>query len=111
MAQVSGVLTPYVDSVTATTISSTALTLVDLNFSQAQVDAADVVHVRVYDQTIRYRYARSATATSTTGYAVDAGQEFELSGKQIIAGFTIIAETTDATVWITLSTFGIAPIA
>lgn len=104
-----GALNPIIDG--DVTVSSTALNFRDdyatFGFTEAQALKADVIHIRVYTNTIRYTYAPGTTVTNSTGYAVDAGNELELVGKEIIRNFTMIAESSDATVYFTLSTYGL----
>lgn len=108
-----GNLNPFIDTGESTiTVSSTALNLMDdfttFGFTLNQVMSADVVHIKVYDSAIRYRYTGN-DATATSGYSVGANAELELVGKHIIRKFSMIAESADAEVYITLLTFGIPP--
>ena len=108
-----GVLNPYVDSGSSNiTVSSTALSLLEdyatFNFTEEQVLAADAVHIRVATNPIRYRYS-GEDATTSSGYKVAADAELELVGKQIIRKFSMIAEGSNAAVFITLLTYGIPP--
>ncbi len=108
MAQSAGVLIPIEDGtiLLSSTAKSFIVDFADFGFTLDEVNKADVIHIRVYDNPIRYRYA-GTTVTTTTGYSVAAGDEFELVGKPIIQGFTCIAESTDANLWITLTTYGL----
>lgn len=86
------------------TVSSTALSLLDIGFTQAQVDNADRMRLTVETQPLRYRYDGTSPTTSV-GHQLVAGSELILLGQQNIAGFEIIAVSTNGAVFITLETY------
>lgn len=104
----SGVLNPIVEG--SITISSTAKNFradfADFGITEDQVKQADVIHMRVSTSPIRYRYG-GGTATNSTGFKLNTDSEIQLVGQFIIRNFSMIAESTDATVWFTLLKYGL----
>lgn len=79
----------------------------DFGFDEADILAADVIHIHVYDNGVRYRYA--GVVDASTGLKADIDDDIEIAGKEAISRFSIIGDGGTATLWITLLTYGIPP--
>lgn len=78
------------------------------DFTVEDIETADVLSIRVYNESVRYRYAGVAV-TSDTGIVIDMDNDIQITGKEAIRRFSIIGNSGTATLWITLFTFGIPP--
>jgi hypothetical protein len=84
------------------TVSSTALSLVDVGFTQAEVDQADRARITVATQAIRYRYDGGAP-TASLGHLAAADTSFVIEGNQNIQQLKLIRATgADGAVSVTL---------
>lgn len=86
------------------TISDTALGLVDLDFTQDQVDATNRVVISVRSGSINLRYTGNAP-TVAIGHNFTIGDTFAIEGQNDIARLELIRNgSTDAVVFVTLET-------
>jgi hypothetical protein len=92
----------YVDKMV--TVGSTAVTLLDLGFTDEQIKSADSAHISVTRRTIRYWYTGSIP-TASEGHPIYEGAERIIRGKMNIRHITLISETGLASVAITLGSF------
>lgn len=103
---------PYVDSAALISVTTTVKTFytdyADFGFTQAQIEAADIILISMSGTTSRYRYVDPAT--TTVGYPVADGETLEIKGKSRISTLSIIAQSGTANTFVTLLTYGIPPV-
>ena len=87
------------------TISNTAKSLLDLTFTQAEIDAADVAWVTVVTAPIRLRYD-SGTPTASVGHYMDVNTGVPIWGRNNLNNLKFIrASGVDGEVSVTLEKF------
>lgn len=83
------------------TVSSTAKSLLDLTFTQAQIDRASRAWISCITQHVHILFD-GATPTSTYGLVVSQGTIFELDGNTNLQNLKMIRNGSDATVTVIL---------
>lgn len=83
------------------TVSTAALSLIDLGFSPAQVNAASRAFVSVETNSIRYAYDGTAP-TAANGHLVAAGGSFTIVGNGSLQNLKVIRASVDAVIQVTL---------
>jgi hypothetical protein len=108
MALTAGQANPYKDgSIALTTTAKNFITdAADFGFTALEVQAADVVHITVFTNNLRYTYT-GTTVTAGTGHLGVSGTDVFFRGKEQIKKASIISETGTCDLWVTLLTFGI----
>ena len=84
------------------TVSTVALSLTDLGFSAAEVDAADRALISIETNSIRYTVHGTAP-TSANGHLVTAGTTFTVEGHELLSNLKLIRASADAVAQITLT--------
>lgn len=93
----------YVDQ--HVTVGTTAVTLEQLGFSHEDITKADSAHVSVTLRNVRYWYTGSIP-TAVQGHPIYEGAERIIRGRENIRRLTLISESGNASVAITLGSFG-----
>lgn len=100
----------YIDS--GLTISSVALNIIDdhalFGFSLDQLTSADVIHISVYNNPVRYRFD-GTVVTNSNGFYIAPDNDIIIEGNELIQNLSFIRHSLDAYMWVTLMTYGIVP--
>ena len=87
------------------TITTTAQDLLDVGFTQSQIDDADDVHMTAKDGNIYYRYTGGA-ATSANAHLLNNGNETHIYGTINASQLSLLRNgAADVKVFITLSKY------
>lgn len=82
-------------------VAGTALTMLDLGFTDAQINASDLLIVSVEAANIRYS-ATTTAPTATAGHPLSSDQQVKIDGRAIIAALQFIAQSGTAKLHLSL---------